>query len=161
LANTENLTCLARVSRSYGVLLQVHRYGDIARPLIALLKRDAFRWSPKADVAFQCLKQALMIASALQLPDFNKQFMIECDASGSGFGAVMHQGDCPIAFFSRPVATHHAKLPAYEQELIGLVKAVRHWRPYVWGRFFIIRTNHFSLSLFWINGSQQYPNKLG
>jgi hypothetical protein len=102
-----------------------------------------------------------MIASALQLPDFNKQFMIECDASGSGFGADMHQGDGPIAFFSRPVATHHAKLPAYEQELIGLVKAVRHWRPYVWGRFFIIRTNHFSLSLFWINGSQQYPNKLG
>jgi hypothetical protein len=34
---------------------------------------------------------------------------------------------------------------AYEQELIGLVKVVRHWRPYVWGRSFIIRTDHFSL----------------
>jgi hypothetical protein len=43
------------------------------------------------------------------------------------------------------VAAHHAKLPAYEWELIGLVKAVRHWRPYVWGRFFTIRTDHFSL----------------
>jgi hypothetical protein len=111
----------------------IARYGDIARPLMALLKRDVFCWSPKADMAFQCLKKALMTALVLQLPDFDKEFMIECDASGSGFGAVLHQGDGPIAFFSRPVAAHHAKLPAYEPELIGLVKAVRHWRPYVWG----------------------------
>jgi hypothetical protein len=46
---------------------------------------------------------------------------------GSGFGAVLHQGDGPITFFSRAVAPHHAKLPAYERELIGLVKVVRHW----------------------------------
>jgi hypothetical protein len=86
-------------------------------------------------MAFQCLKKALVTAHVLQLLDFDKEFMIECDASGSGFGVVLHQGDGPIAFFSRPVVAHHAKLPAYEQELIGLVKAVRHWRPYVWGDF--------------------------
>jgi hypothetical protein len=123
----------------------IARYGDIARPLTTLLKRDTFRWSPETDVAFQCLKQALMTAPILQLLDFNKQFVIECDASGSGFGAVLHQGDKPIAFFSCPVTSHHAKLPAYERELIGLIKAVRHWRPYVCGRFFMIRTGHFSL----------------
>jgi hypothetical protein len=123
----------------------IANYGSIARPLTALLKREAFRWSPEAETAFQCLKQALITAPVLQLPDFSKQFVIECDASGSGFGAVLHQGDGPIAFFSRPVAAHHVKLPAYERELIGLVKAVRHWRPYIWGRFFTIRTDHFSL----------------
>jgi hypothetical protein len=37
------------------------------------------------------------------------------------------------------------QVPAYERELIGLVKAVHHWRPYVWGRSFIVRSNHFSL----------------
>jgi hypothetical protein len=74
-----------------------------------------------------------MTASVLQLLDFNKQFVIECDASGSGFGAVLHQGDGPVAFFSRPVVAHHSKLPAYECELIRLVKAVWYWRPYVWG----------------------------
>jgi hypothetical protein len=68
---------------------------------------------------------------------------MECDASGLGFGAVLHQGDGPAAFFSRVVAAHHAKLLAYERELIGLVKAVRHWRPYLWGRPFLIRTDHF------------------
>jgi hypothetical protein len=58
------------------------------------------------------------------LPDFENNFIIECDASESGFGAVLHQGNGPIAFFSRAVAPHHAKLLAYERELIGLVKAV-------------------------------------
>jgi hypothetical protein len=43
------------------------------------------------------------------------------------------------------VAPHHQKLPAYERELIGLVKAVRNWRPYLWGRPFTVRTNHYSL----------------
>jgi hypothetical protein len=123
----------------------IANYGNIARPLTVLLKRGAFIWSPEAETAFQCLKQALITALVLQSPDFSKQFVIECDASGSGFGAVLHQGDGPIAFFSRPVTAHHVKLPAYERELIGLVKAVRHGRPYIWGRFFTIHTYHFSL----------------
>jgi hypothetical protein len=109
----------------------IANYGSIARPLTNLLKREAFRWSTEAETAFQYLKQALITAPVLQLPDFSKKFVIECDASGSGFGAVLHQGDGPIAFFSRPVAAHHVKLPAYERELIGLVKAVLHWRPYI------------------------------
>jgi hypothetical protein len=34
---------------------------------------------------------------------------------------------------------------AYERELIGLVNVVRHWRPYLWGRTFVVRTDHYSL----------------
>jgi len=71
--------------------------------------------------------------------------LVDCDASGSGFGAVLHQNQGPIAFFSRTVAPQHRKLAAYERELIGLVQAVRHWRPYLWTREFTIRTNHCSL----------------
>lgn len=70
---------------------------------------------------------------------------MECDAFGSGFGAVLHQGTGPVAFFSHQIAPRHAKLAAYERELIGLVQAVRHWRPYLWGRSFVIRTDHFRL----------------
>lgn len=65
--------------------------------------------------------------------------------SGSGFGAVLHQDGGPIAFCSRPVAPKHAKLAAYEHELIGLVKALTHWRPYLWARPFVVRTDHFVL----------------
>ena len=81
----------------------------------------------------------------LQLPDFDKPFVVDCDASGSGFGAVLHQLDGPIAFYSKTVAPRHMKLAAYERELIGLVQAVRHWRPYLWTRPFIVRTDHCSL----------------
>jgi len=98
-------------------------------PLTALLKREAFTWIADAEAAFLALKLALVTAPLLQLPDFTKRFVVDCDASGTGFGAVLHQGDGAIAFFSRLVAPHHTKLPAYERELIGLVKAVRHWRP--------------------------------
>ncbi len=120
-------------------------YGAIAAPLTALLKREAFRWSPEADTAFTALKSALSSAPVLQLPDFTKTFIVECDASGSGIGAVLHQGAGALAFFSRPLAPRHAGLAAYERELIGLVQAVRHWRAYLWGRQFIVRTDHYSL----------------
>jgi hypothetical protein len=113
----------------------IRGYGDIAAPLTQLLKRESFPWSSAATAAFD----ALTSASVLQLPDFDKPFIVNCDASGSGFGAVLHQGAGPLAFFSRAIAPHNAKLAAYERELIGLVKMVRHWRP------FMVHTDHFSL----------------
>jgi hypothetical protein len=64
----------------------------------------------------------LTIALVLQLPDFNRDFMMECNASGSGVGAVLHQGGRPVAFFSRQMAPQHTKFAAYERELIGLVQ---------------------------------------
>lgn len=123
----------------------IHNYGVIAAPLTALLKRDAFIWSDAATAAFEELKTVLTTAPVLQLPDFTALFVVDCDASGTGFGVVLHQGQGPIAFFSKAVAPQHSKLAAYERELIGLVQAVRHWRPYLWTAEFIVRTDHCSL----------------
>jgi hypothetical protein len=136
-------------------------YGTVVGPLTVLLKREAFRWSKEADEAFQQLKQALMTAPLLQMPDFSKRFVVDCDTSGAGFGVVLHQGDGAIAFFSRAVAPHHQKLPAYERELIGLVKAVHNWRPYLWGRAFTVRTDITASSSSLISGFQQFLNTLG
>jgi hypothetical protein len=91
------------------------------------------------------LKEALTTRLVLQMLDFNKLFMVDCDASGTGFGAVLHQGVGPLAYFSRPFTACHLKLVAYEHELIGLVQAVRHWRPYLWGCAFLVCTDHYSL----------------
>jgi hypothetical protein len=77
--------------------------------------------------SFDTLKTTLTTAPVLQLSDFTKPFTVDCDASGSEFGAVLHQGSRPIAFFNHAISPHHAKLTTYERELIKLVKAVRHW----------------------------------
>jgi hypothetical protein len=79
------------------------------------------------------------------MSDFDKLFIVDCDTSGVGFGAVLHQGTGPIAFFRHPFAARHLKLAAYERELISLVQVVCHWRPYMWGCQFLVRTDHFSL----------------
>jgi hypothetical protein len=43
------------------------------------------------------------------------------------------------------MAPRHRSLAAYERELIGLVLAVRHWRPYLWGRRFVVKIDHYNL----------------
>ena len=58
---------------------------------------------------------------------------------------MLIQDKHPIAYFSRPVAPRHRSLAAYERELIGLIDAICNWRPYLWGRRFTVRTDHYSL----------------
>jgi hypothetical protein len=123
----------------------VQNYGSIEAPLTVLLKKDGFSWNDDAATAFQALKAAVTSAPVLALPDFARPFVVECDALTYGLGAVLIQDKHPIAYFSRPVAPRHRSLAAYERELIGLVHAIRHWRPYLWGRRFTVRTDHYSL----------------
>jgi hypothetical protein len=123
----------------------IRSYGEITGPLTKLLKREAFRWSLEAVTTFESLMATLTSTLVLQLPDFAQSFVVDCDASRSGIEAMLHQGQGPIAFLSKAMAPHHAKLVAYERELIGLVKVVRHWRLYLWLREFVVRTDHFSL----------------
>ncbi|XP_072147870.1 uncharacterized mitochondrial protein AtMg00860-like [Setaria viridis] len=70
----------------------IHNYGIITTPLIALLKREAFCWTNTATTTFNALKAALTSGPVLQLPDFIAPFFIDCDASSSDFGAILHQG---------------------------------------------------------------------
>jgi hypothetical protein len=65
-------------------------YGKIDAPLTALMKKEAFRWSEAVEEAFTQLKQALMTAPLLQMPDFDKCFVGDYNASGSGFSVVLH-----------------------------------------------------------------------
>jgi hypothetical protein len=104
----------------------VLNYGTVAAPLTALLKKDGFAWDDKAAAAFGALKAVVTSAPVLTMPDFTKTFVVECDASSHGFGAVLTQEGHLVAFFSRPIAPRHQALAAYELELIGLVQAVRH-----------------------------------
>lgn len=110
-----------------------------------MLRKNSFHWTEEAITAFAALKSALTSTPILALPNFELMFVLECDASETGIGAVLLQESKPVAFFSRALAARHTKLPAYERELIGLVKAIKHWQSYLWGKIFLVRTDHYTL----------------
>jgi hypothetical protein len=82
----------------------------------------------------------------LALPDFDKPFVVETDASDLGFGAVLMQGDRPIAFLSKPLSSTHKSLSIYEKEFMALIMAVEMWRSYLQRHEFVIKTDHKSLA---------------
>lgn len=77
--------------------------------------------------------------------DFSQSFIIECDASGKGIGAVLMENQKLIAFFSQALKGRFLLMSTYEKELVAPVFAVKKWRPYLLGHPFKIKTNHQSL----------------
>ncbi|MGR0202206.1 RNase H-like domain-containing protein, partial [Klebsiella pneumoniae] len=72
--------------------------------------------------------------------------MITTDASEYALGAVLSQegekGDRPIAYASRRLTEAETRYSALERELLGIVWAINHFRPYVFGRKFTVHTDH-------------------
>ena len=64
-------------------------YGSIVALLTAMLKKNTFTWDEVVKEAFRNLKVTVTEASVLALPNFAQSFVIECDASGFGIGAVL------------------------------------------------------------------------
>lgn len=120
-------------------------YGQTARPLTDLLKKNSFCWTTAATDAFQALKEAVTTVPILVLPEFNQEFTIETNASGAGIGAVMSQGKKPITFLSQAFSSTGRIKSLYERELLAIVKAVSKWKHYVAGKEFVIKTDQKSL----------------
>ena len=77
-------------------------FSTIAAPLNDLTKKGVpFIWGATQDIAFDTLKHLLTSAQLLALPDFSKQFEVECDASGIGIGGVLMQEGHPKLIFLR------------------------------------------------------------
>jgi hypothetical protein len=98
------------------------------------------------STSFQALKQALITAPVLSMPDFSSQFTIETDASSLVVGAVLMQKGHPLAFLSKALGPKSRGLSAYEKEYMAVLVAVQQWRPYLQSGEFIILTDHQSLS---------------
>ena len=120
----------------------IQGYGQICKPLTELLRKDSFIWNAGAQNSFEKLKELMVTAPVLKLPDFSRPFIIETDTSGGGLGAVLMQDGHPIAFLSKALSPKNLGLSVYEKELLALVMAVTKWKHYLVGHHFIIRTDH-------------------
>ena len=111
--------------------------------LTRLFKKDVrWDWTPACQAAFDTVKALLTSAPVLKLPDHSQEFTIIADASGVGIGAVLLQGDRPIAFDGRKLTDTELKWSATEQEMLAVVHHVQKWRCYLEGRHFLVVTDH-------------------
>ena len=79
------------------------------------------------------------------MPNFNKVFIIETDASGGGIRVVLQQNGRPIALMSRALGVAKKAWSTYAKEMLAMVEALRTWRPYLLGQRFVIQTDQRSL----------------
>ena len=84
----------------------------------------------------------------LVLPNFTQPFVLECDASGEGIGAVLMQGGHLVDFESRNFLPHEKLYLMYDKEMLAIMHALAKFRQYLVGNRFQVKTDHNSLRLF-------------
>ncbi|KAL0551536.1 hypothetical protein IC582_010625 [Cucumis melo] len=127
----------------------VENFSRIATPLTQLTrKRAPFVWSKDCEDSFQNLKQKLVTALILTVPDGSGSFVIYSDASKKGLGCVLMQQGKVVAYASRQVKSHEQNYPTHDLELAAIVFAVKIWRHYLYGEKIQIFTNQKSLKYF-------------
>nr|GFC90173.1 putative reverse transcriptase domain-containing protein [Tanacetum cinerariifolium] len=104
-----------------------------------------FEWDDKQEVAFQLLKQKLCSAPILALPNGCEDFIVYCDASNKGLGAVLMQREKVISYASRQLKIHEKNYTTHDLELRAVVFALKIRRHYLYGTKCIIFTDHKSL----------------
>lgn len=129
----------------------IENFSKITLPLTKLLKKDAiFLWTSDQQNAFEKLKNTLCTEPLLQYPDFTQTFYLTTDASNYAIGSVLSQNkppnDLPIAYASRTLNHAESNYSTTERELLSIVWSVKHFRPYLYGRQFIILTDHKPLT---------------
>ncbi|GJV59524.1 putative reverse transcriptase domain-containing protein [Tanacetum coccineum] len=87
----------------------------------------------KEETAFQTLKQKLCSAPILALPEGSENFVVYCDASYKGLGALLMQKDKVIAYVSCQLKVYEKNYTTHDVELGAVVFALKMWRHYLYG----------------------------
>ena len=134
----------------------IRGFSTIAAPLNKLLEKSTrFEWNETCQSAFVKLKSVLVSDHVMAYPDDHGLFILDTDASATGIGAVLSQVqwddiaqqevERPIAFASRSLTRTQRRYCTTRRELLAVVSFVRHFRHFLLGRKFLIRTDHSSL----------------
>ncbi|KAG5899439.1 hypothetical protein JTB14_033630 [Gonioctena quinquepunctata] len=125
-------------------------FANIAKPLTRLTEgQTKFQWSEECQDSFRKLKGALINAPILSYPLPKGKFILDTDASKVGLGAVLSQiqegQEKVIGYFSKTLSKPERNYCVTRRELLAVVKGVEHFYKYVYGRRFLLRTDHAAL----------------
>ncbi|GJW77007.1 putative reverse transcriptase domain-containing protein [Tanacetum coccineum] len=101
-------------------------FSKIAKSLTELTQKNKkYIWGEDQESAFQLLKQKLCEAPILALPEGNDDFVVYCDASHQGLGAVLMQREKVIAYASRQLKPNEENYTTHDLELGAVVFALK------------------------------------
>jgi transposase InsO family protein len=128
----------------------VRGFSEIAAPLHALTKKNVkFVWTSSCQQAFNTLKNCLISAPVLAMPNDEGQYILDTDASNSSIGAILSQmqdgEERVIAYASRLYSDAEKNYCVTRKELLAVVFYVKHFKQYLLGRSFLVRTDHSAL----------------
>ena len=125
------------------------QYASLVAPLTDLTKKNCpnkLEWKEEHEEIFVYLKKMLTSDPVLQLPDMNREFILCTDASNAGLGAVLlqeHDGiKKTIAYASKRLLPREHRYSTIEREAMAMVWGVKKFSPYIYGKQFILETDH-------------------
>ena len=127
-------------------------YAEMAKPLTDLLRKDVpWEWNAQHQAAFEKIKQSLISAPILALPDDTKPFSVVCDASDYAIGCALMQKDAEgrdrvISYQSRQLKAAELNYRVHDKELLAIKYALMKFRVHLLGaQPFVVYTDHASL----------------
>ena len=110
-------------------------------------EKSVFAWGDDAERSFENLKNLLCSYPVLAFPKIGERFIVEVDANSSAVRGVLLQvgvnEKChPVAFYSNTLNQAQRKWSTHSKEIYALILALRHWKVYLTGTNFVIRSDH-------------------
>ena len=131
----------------------INGYSKKARALEGLCgsNKDKLVWTDSCELAFNDMKKSLITAPILAFPNFNKEFILDTDASFDSIGAVLSQvgesgREHVIAYGSHSMGAHEKGYCITRKELLAIYYFCQHFNHYLYGKRFKLRTDHKAIT---------------
>ncbi|WP_419601948.1 RNase H-like domain-containing protein, partial [Thiolapillus sp.] len=126
----------------------IPRLADHTAPLRAMTKKDSkFEWNDSLQQAFERVKSMICEDMSLSYFDVTKPTVIQVDASKIGIGAALTQDGKPIAFASKALTDTEQRYANIERELLAVVFGCERFHTYVYGKPFVVESDHKPLEM--------------
>ncbi len=124
-------------------------FASITAFLHHLTRKGArFCWNAECQTAFERLKEALENAPVLPYPYPACAYIVNCDASAEGMGAVLSQlkgREHVVVYYSNKFSPAEKNYCVTRKELLAVMKSLENFHPYLYGAKFTVRTDHAAL----------------